>query len=73
MRILSKKGVLGIHLCGEDYLTEVLSYCFSGVEMKLLSVNPEKDLLDNPEQRAKPVQINMKWLHQALSNLKVVS
>ena len=52
MRILSKKGVRGIHLCGEDDLTEVLSYCFSGFEIELLSVILEKDLLDNPEQSA---------------------
>ncbi len=51
LRILSKKGVRGIHLCGEDDLTEVLSYCFSGFEIELLSVILEKDLLDNPEQR----------------------
>ena len=44
---LSKKGVCGIHLCGDNDLTEVLSYCFSGVEIELLSIIPEKDLLDN--------------------------
>ena len=54
LRILSKEGVSGIHLCGEDDLTEVLSYCFSGFEIELLSVIPEKDLLDNPEQSANP-------------------
>ena len=52
LRILSKKGVRGIHLCGEDDLTEVLSYCFSGSGIELLSVIPEKDLLDNLEQSA---------------------
>ena len=52
LRILSKKGVRGIHLCGEDDLTEVLSYCFSGIVIELLSVIPEKELLDNPEQSA---------------------
>jgi hypothetical protein len=26
LRILSNKGVSGIHLCGEDDLTEVLSF-----------------------------------------------
>jgi hypothetical protein len=50
LRILSKKGVRGIHLCGDDDLIEVLSYCFSGFEIELLSVIPEKDLLDNSEQ-----------------------
>jgi hypothetical protein len=50
LRILSKKGVRGIHLCGDDDLTEVLSYCFSGFKIELLSVIPEKDLLDNLEQ-----------------------
>ena len=54
LRNLSKKGVSGIHLCGEDDLTEVLSYCFSGFEIELLSVILEKDLLENPEQIKKP-------------------
>ncbi len=50
LRILSKKGVQGIHLCGEEDLIEVLSYCFPGIEVKLLSVIPEKSLLNNSEQ-----------------------
>ena len=50
LRILSNKGVSGIHLCGDNDLAEVLSYCFSGCEIELLSVILEKDLLDNPEQ-----------------------
>jgi len=54
LRILSNKGVSGIHLCGESDLTEVLSYCFSGFEIELLSVILEKDLLDKPEQSANP-------------------
>ena len=60
LRILSNKGVSGIHLCGENDLTEVLSFCFSGVEIELLSVIPEKDLLDNPEQRANPTLPELK-------------
>jgi len=60
LRILSKKGVSGIHLCGEDDLTEVLSFCFSGVEIELLSVIPEKDLLDNLEQSANPTLPELK-------------
>jgi hypothetical protein len=54
LRILSKKGVRGIHLCGDDDLTEVLSHCFSGVEIELLSIIPEKDLLVNCLQNGKP-------------------
>ena len=54
LRFLSNKGVSGIHLCGEEDLTEVLSFCFSGVEIELLSVIPEKtllaDLLQNDKQ-----------------------
>ena len=61
LRILSKKGVRGIHLCGEDDLTEVLSYCFSGFEIELLSVIPEKDLLDNPEQSANTTLPELKY------------
>ena len=54
LRILSNKGVSGIHLCGEKDLTEVLSFCFSGVEIELLSVIPEKDLLEDRLQNGKP-------------------
>ena len=53
LRILSKKGVRGIHLCGEEDLTEVLSHCFSGVEIELLSVIPENSLLVNCLQNGK--------------------
>ena len=60
LRILSNKGVSGIHLCGENDLTEVLSFCFSGVEIELLSVISEKDLLDNPGQRANPTLPELK-------------
>ena len=45
LRIQSQKGIRGIHLCGENDLTEILSFCFSGVEIELLSVIPEKTLL----------------------------
>ena len=54
LRILSKKGVSGIHLCGEDDLIEVLSFCFSGFEIELLSVIPEKSLLENFEKSGEP-------------------
>ena len=54
LRILSEKGVSGIHLCGEEDLTEVLSFCFSGFEIELLSVIPEKDLLAGFKQNEKP-------------------
>ena len=60
LRILSEKGVSGIHLCGEEDLTEVLSFCFSGFEIELLSVIPEKDLLDNLEQSANPILPKLK-------------
>ena len=50
LRALSEKGVSGIHLCGNDDLIEVLSFCFSGYEIELLSVIPEKSLLHNLEQ-----------------------
>ena len=60
LRILSKKGVRGIHLCGEDDLTEVLSYCFSGFVIELLSVIPEKDLLEYAEQGGNPVLPELK-------------
>ena len=58
--ILSEKGVRGIHLCGEDDLTEVLSFCFSGYEIELLSLIPEKSLLDNLEQIRNPALPELK-------------
>ena len=61
LRILSKKGVSGIHLCGEDDLTEVLSYCFSGFEIELISVISEKDLLEYAEQGWNPVLPELKY------------
>jgi len=51
LRILSEKGVSGIHLCGEDDLTEILSFCFTGFKTELLSVIHEKTLLTDLEQR----------------------
>ena len=33
LKILSEKGVQGIHLCGDKDLTEVLSYCFSDLRL----------------------------------------
>jgi glutaredoxin-related protein len=54
LKILSEKGVQGIHLCGYNDLTEVLSYCFSGFEIELLSIIQEKSLLDNLKQSANP-------------------
>jgi hypothetical protein len=60
LRILSQKGIRGIHLCGENDLTEILSFCFSGVEIELLSKIPEKDLLDNSEQSVIPTLPELK-------------
>ena len=53
LRILSQKGVYGIHLCGDNDLTEILSFCFSGFEIELLSVISEKDLLEDCLQNEK--------------------
>jgi len=50
LSILSQKGVSGIHLFGEDDLTEIISFCFTGFEIELLSVIPEKILLAEVEQ-----------------------
>jgi len=60
LRILSYKGVSGIHLCGENDLTEVLSFCFSGFEIELLSVIQEKDLLADLKQNEKPALPKLK-------------
>ena len=44
----------GIHLCGEDDLTEIISFCFTGFKIELLSVIPEKTLLAEVEQIKEP-------------------
>ena len=54
LRVLSEKGVSGIHLCGEHDLTEILSFCFTGFEMELLSVIPEKTLIAGLDQSKPP-------------------
>ena len=54
LRILHEKGVTGIHLCGEDDLTEILSFCFTGFKIELLSVITEKTLLEKIEQNKEP-------------------
>ena len=41
-------------MCGDNDLTEVLSFCFSGLEIELLSVIPEKTLLADCLQNEKP-------------------
>ncbi len=51
LRTLSTKGVKGIHLCGEDDLTEILSFCFSGHNIELCSVISEKILLIEFDQK----------------------
>ncbi len=50
LRILSEKAVTGIHLCGENDLTEIISFCFTGFKIELLSVIPEKTLIAEVEQ-----------------------
>ena len=60
LRILSEKGVSGIHLCGEEDLTEVLSFCFSGFEIELLSMIPEKSLLADCLQNEYPALPELK-------------
>ena len=60
LRILSRKRIRGIHLCGENDLTEILSFCFSGVEIELLSVIPEKTLLADCLQNDKPALPELK-------------
>ena len=54
LRILSEKGVTGIHLCGEEDLIEIVSFCFTGFRIELFSVIPEKNLLKELEQNKEP-------------------
>jgi len=55
LRMLSEKGVSGIHVCGEDDLTEIISFCFTGLKLRLLSVISEKTLFTEIEQNKQPM------------------
>ena len=44
----------GIHLSGEDDLTDILSFCFTGLNIKLLSVIPEQTFLVELTQNKLP-------------------
>jgi len=55
LRILSEKGVTGIHLCGEEDLTEIISFCFTGFKIELLSLIPEMSLITSIEKSKKAV------------------
>ena len=55
LRILSEKRVSGIHLCGENDLTEILSFCFTGFKIEVLSVISEIDLIAEVEQNKKAI------------------
>jgi len=65
LRFLSKKGVRGIHLCGENDLTEVLSFCFTGFKIELISVIPEKLIIAEVEQ-------SMEWTFPQLKTGELI-
>ena len=54
LRLLSEKGVTGVHLCGEQDLTEILSFCFTGFKIEMLSVISEITLITQIEQNEEP-------------------
>ena len=49
LRVLSELDVSGIHLCGDNDLTEILTFCFTGFKIELLSVIPETTLIGTGE------------------------
>jgi len=60
LRILSEKGVSGIHLCGDDNLTEILSICFTGLKIELLSVISENIMIPEIKQNKLPTLPKLK-------------
>jgi len=77
LRILSEKGVTGIHLCGEDDLTEILSFCFTGFKIELLSVIPESkmiiDIKQNKLQMFSELKIGELLMIASLENQKFIT
>ena len=77
LRILSEKKLTGIHLCGEDDLTEILSFCFTGFKIELLSVIPEITLISAIEQNKKhmfpELKINELIMIASLENRNLIS
>ena len=61
LRILAENGVHGIYLCGENDLTEIISFCFTGLKIELLSVISEKTLLAEVEQNKEPKFPELKY------------
>ena len=77
LQSLSEKGVTGIHLCGEKDLTEILSFCFTGYKIELISVIPEKILISKKEQNKQPrlpeLQKGEMIMIASLTNQKLIS
>jgi len=77
LNILSEKGVSGVHICGDKDLTEILSFCFTGFRIKLLSVIPEKDLITKIEKNKQPYLPELKKGHlimlASLGNQEIIS
>ena len=77
LRILSEKGVRGIHLCGEEDLTEILSFCFSGFKIELLCVISETTLItdieQNKEQMFPELKIGELIMIASLENQNLIS
>ena len=51
IKLLSEKGVTGVHLCGDNDLTEIISFSFSGFETELLSVIHENSLIEKIKKK----------------------
>ena len=51
----------GIHLCGDEDLTKIISFCFTGFRIKLLSVIPEKKLIFEIEKSREPKFPDLKF------------
>ena len=47
LKFLSENNIKGAHLCGENNLVEILSFCFAGLDIELLSIIPEKSFTKN--------------------------
>ncbi len=77
LRVLSEKGVTGIHLCGEKDLTEILSFCFTGYKIELLSVILERTLISKIEKNQQPIFPELKIgeviMVASLANQKLIS
>jgi len=77
LSVLSEKGVNGVHLFGDDDLTEILSFCFTGFKIELISLISEKTFLtsiaENKQFIFPEIKMDELIIVASLENQKIIT